>query len=312
LNYDLSRPNQQENDVRDISQAEPNEDLVEYVLQVPRYWLGELGIDGFRLDVPNEVPFWFWKEFRKVVDEIKPDAFLLGEIWGNASAWLGPQGFHSTMNYKYFRDPVLEFIGRGRGSAERFDRALAPGRSIYPIQAIQVMANLIDSHDTERFVTTAGKDARLMLAALFQMTYVGLPHIYYGDEVGLRGGKDPDCRRTFPWGWERSPRRKKIHDHYARLIAIRHRHPALRTGRFETVLTEGKVYAFLREDENERIVVVLNNEEAGRRVELPLSSFRFEEGTRFVDELGGGEFTLRHGRLSLRLEGLSGAILVAR
>jgi glycosidase len=311
LNYDLSRPNSQENGIKDIKDAQPNMDVVQYIDSVARYWLGELGIDGFRLDVPNEVPFWMWYEFRKVVDEVKPDAFLIGEIWGDAMPWLGPRCFHSTMNYKYFRDPVLKFFGQGLGSAAQFDGELAPGRSMYPLQATQVMMNLIDSHDTERFLTTAGnKSERLMLAALFQMTYMGIPQVYYGDEVGLRGGKDPDCRRTFPWNWEESPRRQAVHDFYRKAIGIRHAHPALRTGSFTTVLTDGKVYSYLREDATERIVVVLNNEDRARTVTLPLEGFGFEDGASFTDALGGAAYSVANGTLEIALDPLSGAVLV--
>ncbi|MFH1754552.1 MAG: alpha-amylase family glycosyl hydrolase [Candidatus Latescibacterota bacterium] len=310
LNFDLSRVNSAENNITDIAQAEPNEALVQYILEVARYWLGELDIDGFRLDVPNEVPFRVWQEFRKVVDEVKPDAFLIGEIWGNAMPWLGPHCFHSTMNYKYFRDPVLKFFGLGQGNAAQLDRELAPGRSLYPLQATQVMMNLIDSHDTERFVTVAGKDDRLMLAALFQMTYVGIPQIYYGDEVGLKGGKDPDCRRTFPWNWQESPRRKKIHDFYTKILSLRHQYEALRTGRFETVLTDGRVYSYVREDDNNRIIIVLNNEGSARRADLALEDFGFTNGARLVDALSGGEYTVGDGKISIDLEALTGAVLV--
>jgi len=311
LNYDLSRPNAQENAFTDIADAKPNEDLVEYVLSVADRWLGELDIDGFRLDVPNEVPFWFWKLFRKRVDAVKPDAFLIGEIWGNAMPWLGPDCFHSTMNYKFFRDPVLKFFGQGIGTAADLDRDLAPGRSAYPVQAVRVMMNLIDSHDTERFVTTAGSDERLMLAALFQMTYVGIPQIYYGDEVGLRGGKDPDCRRPFPWGWEESPRRKKVHDHYSRVTALRHRYPALRTGAFQTALAEGKVYAFVRDDDENRILVVLNNDPDAMEIAVPLAELGFANGDAFADELHGGErYEVSEGDLVIELDGLTGAVLV--
>ena len=313
LNYDLGRPNAQENAVTEIRQAEVNEDLVEYIKETARYWLGELDIDGFRLDVPNEVPFWLWYEFREVVDEVKPDAFLIGEIWGNAMPWLGPDVFHSTMNYKYFRDPVLKFFGQGHGSAAQLDNELAPGRSLYPIQATRVMMNLIDSHDTERFITTAGnKSDRLMLAALFQMTYVGIPQIYYGDEVGLRGGRDPDCRRTFPWNWRESPRRERVHDFYRRAIHIRHKYPALRTGDFTTVITEGKVYSFLREDSDNRIVVVLNNEERDMVAGLPMYDFGFADGAVLVDELTGEEHTVRDGALEIALKALTGAVLVQK
>ncbi len=311
LNYDLSRPNDQENNVTDIAQAKPEMDVVNYVLEVPRYWIGKLGIDGFRLDVPNEVPFWFWHMFRKAVDEQKPDALLVGELWGNAMPWLGPHCFHSTMNYKYFKDPVVKFIGLGQGSAADFDRELAPGRSVYPIQATEAMMNLIDSHDTERFVTTAGNSAdRIMLAALFQMTYVGIPQIYYGDEVGLRGAKDPDDRRTFPWDWETTPGRAAVHDFYRSAIAIRHKYAALRTGSFRTVLAEGRVYSFLREDAANRIVVVLNGDTVAREVEIGLRDFGFADGTAFKDELGGATSRVAGGALKIALEPLKGAILV--
>lgn len=311
LNYDLSRPNDQENAITDINDAKPNAALVEYIREVARYWLGELGIDGFRLDVPNEVPFWVWYEFRKVVDEVRPDAFLIGEIWGNAMPWLGPRCFHSTMNYKYFRDPVLKFFGQGHGTAAQLDNELAPGRSMYPLQATQVMMNLIDSHDTERFLTAAGsKSERLMLAALFQMTYVGIPQIYYGDEVAVRGGKDPDCRRTFPWNWEESPRRTKVHEFYRAAIGLRRTYPALRTGTFTTVLTDGKVYSYLREDDEDRIVVVLNNEERGREVALPLAGHGFEPDASFTEVLGGAAFAAKDGVLAIELGPLSGAVLV--
>ena len=311
LNFDLSRPNAQENAITDIMDARPNEPLVEYLREVARYWLGELDIDGFRLDVPNEVPFWFWKEFRMVVDEVKPDAFLIGEIWGNAMPWMGPRGFHSTMNYKYFRDPVLKFFGQGHGSAAQLDNELAPGRSLYPIQATQVMMNLIGSHDTERYLTTAGnKSERLMLAALFQMTYVGIPQIYYGDEVGMRGGKDPDCRRTFPWNWEESPRRVKVHDFYRKVIGIRKEYPALRTGSFQTVLAEGKSYSFIREDGANRIVVVMNNSGGKTNVKLELGGFGFTDGSTLKDMLGDSSYTVDGGAIEIELAQFSGAILV--
>jgi len=312
LNFDLSRPDKEENMIADINQAKPTWEVVNYLLKIPGYWIGKLGIDGFRLDVPNEVPLWFWKLFRKKVDEIKPDAFLIGEIWGNAMPWLGPDYFHSTMNYKYFRDPVLKFIGKGTGTAADFDRELAPGRYVYPTQAVQVMMNLIDSHDTERFATVAGSDDRLMLAALFQMTYVGIPQIYYGDEVGLRGGKDPDCRRTFPWGWEKSPRRKKIHDFYRKVTSIRNRYSALRTGGFRTVLTKGRVYAFLREDEKNRVLVVINNERHPSKVTLDLSGLGVDNEAEFHDELNDADYVLKNGKVAVELEALRGAVLVEK
>ena len=271
LNYDLSRPNDQENGITDIREAVPNRDVVNHILDVARYWIGTLGIDGFRLDVPNEVPLWVWKEFRAVVDSLKPDAFLIGEIWGNAMPWLGPDCFHSTMNYKFFRDPVLQFFALRSVDARRFDRMLAPGRQQYPLQATQVMMNLMDSHDTERFITLAGGDARrLMLAGLFQMTYVGIPQVYYGDEVGLEGGRDPDNRRTFPWHWESDGNRRLIHDHYRKLMNIRRSHAALRTGSFSTVHAQDGTLVFRRTLDEEEFLVAVHNEETAREITLDI------------------------------------------
>lgn len=307
LNYDLSRPNDQENDIRDIRQARPNMEVVDYILNVARYWIGDLDIDGFRLDVANEVPFWFWEEFRTVVDSLKPDALLIGEIWGDAMPWLGPDCFHTTMNYKYFREPVLVFLGRGEKDAAWFDEALFPGRQIYPVQAVQAMMNLVGSHDTERFIRLAGGDVRrLKLTALFQMTYVGVPHIYYGDEVALDGGGDPDNRRTFPWDWKQDPKRKAVHDDYRMLTGLRRKHSALRTGTFQSVLTHGKTYGYVRQDQKETFLIVLNNESMSRTVAVNVSGFG---GKKYEDLLTGREIPVLDHVLQVELEALSGVLL---
>ncbi|MBN1893319.1 alpha amylase N-terminal ig-like domain-containing protein [bacterium] len=306
LNYDLSRPNDQENGITNMAEAVPNLDVVHHILDVARYWIGTLGIDGFRLDVPNEVPLWMWKEFRAVVDSLKPDAFLIGEIWGNAMPWLGPDCFHSTMNYKYFRDPVLQFFAARSVDAARFDRMLAPGRQQYPLQATQVMMNLIGSHDTERFITLAGGDERrLMLAALFQMTYVGIPQVYYGDEVGLEGGRDPDNRRTFPWYWESDENRSRIHHYYKRIMNIRRNHAALRTGSYRTLHARDGTLIFLR-SKDEEILVAIHNEEKAGDITLDLGGPSTGE---WQDLMTGDRIPVKQSRMTLHLDPLSGRIL---
>jgi cyclomaltodextrinase len=258
LNYDLSRPNADENDIENIEDAQPNMPLVEYVLSVADKWLGEYDIDGFRLDVPNEVPFWFWQLFAERVREIKPDAYLVGELWGNAQRWIGPHCFHATMNYKYFRDPVMDFFGKGSINAEVFDQRLAPGMYQYPPQSVQVMMNLIDSHDTIRFLTTTKDVRRLMLAALFEMTYVGMPHIWYGDEIGMEGDKDPDCRRPFDWRYEGDPRKAALRGYYGEITRFRRGNTVLSRGDFVTLVTEGMAYAYAR-TEADKVAVALFN-----------------------------------------------------
>jgi glycosidase len=179
----------------------------------------------------------------------------------------------ATMNYRYFRDPVMKWIAQGQGSAASFDRELAPGRFVYPPQAQQAMMNLIDSHDTVRFLTQCGGDRRrLMLAALFQMTYIGAPHIYYGDEIAMEGGGDPDCRRPFHWKWTEEPERQKVHDFYRDLITIRKESKALRRGSFQALVTEGQTYAYLRRAGEEAVLVLLNNGSQAAEVEIPLEA----------------------------------------
>jgi len=262
LNFDLSRDDKAETAVRDAKDAQVNVGLVSYLLDATTYWLKDADVDGVRLDVPNEVPYWFWKLFNQRVKSVKPSAYIVGELWGNASDYVRPGVFDAVMNYAYFRDPVLKFLGNGQGSATEFDATLATGRLTYPSQAVEAQMNLIDSHDTVRFLTQVGGDVnRLKLAALFEMTYVGAPTIYYGDEVAMEGQKDPDCRRPFPWNWQQDPKRTDMHAWYTKLTALRNGHAALRTGDFRGVSTTGMSYVYTRQGGGEEFLVALN---AGR------------------------------------------------
>ncbi|MBC8425479.1 hypothetical protein H8E07_15270 [bacterium] len=327
LNYDLERPNNAENNIADISQADPNMAVVEHVLGVARYWLGELDIDGFRLDVPNEVPFWFWKMFNEVCHEVKPDCWLVGEIWGNAGSWIGPHCFDSTMNYKYFRDPVMEFMGQGRIDAATFDQRLAPGRFVYPPQSVQVMMNLIDSHDTIRFLTTAKDVRRLMMAAMFSMSYVGMPHIWYGDEVGMTGGKDPDCRRPMDWKYADDPEQAALRDYYGTITRFRRDHEVLSRGDFRTLLAAGRTYAFARTLDTKSAVALFNADTqpvtfildaealAAAVPEGAGTVFKVIAGPDWFPNAESGSLTsgrtldLGHGALEVTLPPLSGALL---
>jgi cyclomaltodextrinase / maltogenic alpha-amylase / neopullulanase len=220
------------------------------------------------------------------VKRVKPDAYIVGELWGNATDWVKPGCFDAVMNYAFFRDPVSRFLAMGQGTAAEFDASLATGRLTYPSQAVQVQMNLIDSHDTVRFLTQVNGDvSRLMLAALFEMTYVGAPTIYYGDEVGMTGGKDPDCRRPFPWDWQKEPQRVALHDYYRSLGQLRNAHAALRTGEFRAVYASGMGYAYVRSDGHEDFLVALN---AGRQaLEIPIDTAAWGGALTASDALTG-------------------------
>ena len=277
LNFDLSRANPDEQHVRDIGRATPNQALVDHLLGAVEYWLAFADVDGFRLDVAQEVPFWFWELMRERIREIKPDAYVNGELWGSSPQWVNGRYFDGVMNYKFFREPVLDFIARGRTSAEEFDRALAPGRIIYADEGVRAMMNLIGSHDTERFLTIVGGDTRrLELAVLFGMTYVGAPHIYYGDEIAMMGGRDPDCRRPFHWRWHRETKRSRIHGFHRSAIALRKAFRCFVSGDFETLVADGKAFAYLRAAPGTggtldvSAIVALNAGERPSTVEIPV------------------------------------------
>ena len=304
LNYDFNASNPSENSIKDINMANPNWEVVNYILDVSEYWISDMDLDGFRLDVPNEVPFWFWKLFREKVKSIKPDAYLVGELWSNAVDWVNDDYFDAVMNYAYFKDPVMRFFNTRQCSAKDFDRDLKQGLLSYPVQATQVMMNLIDSHDTFRYLESCDGDIdRLKMAVLFQMTYVGTPHIWYGDEVGMMGAHDPDCRRPFDWKYEHDSDKVALRDHYKKLIKIRKDNSCLRTGSFQTLLADGMVYGFTRADEESSIVVLINNDTKIHKIKIPLDT------NSAVDLLSEKRYIIKDGFAEIKLEPMSGAIL---
>ncbi|MFC1679375.1 alpha amylase N-terminal ig-like domain-containing protein [Elusimicrobiota bacterium] len=284
-----------------------NPDTRKYLMKVAAEWI-ERGAAGWRLDVPNEVPHEFWVEFRRRVREADPEAYIVGEIWTDALKWLGGDQFDAVMNY-VFRSAVLGYFATEQIGLEDFHRQLLEQRHRYPRGALASQFNLLGSHDTERVGTVfKGDMSRLKLAVLFQMTYLGAPVIYYGDEVGLPGGKDPDCRRAFPW--DERDQDRELFEHYRKLIRIRKATPELRWGDFEAVLTDaGKnVYAFLREYGEEKTLVILHR--GADTVEVRLS---VPEGPRrggwFRDLYSGSSYPLRHTELKLSLGPYQGMIL---
>ncbi|HPS39589.1 MAG TPA: alpha-amylase family glycosyl hydrolase [Candidatus Cloacimonadota bacterium] len=263
LNYDLSRPHPDENAVTDIEQAEPNATLIAHLMEVVRWWLREVDIDGFRLDVPDEVPYWFWELFRKEVKAIKPDAWLVGEIWNDASFWISPRYFDSVMNYAYFKAPAHDLFLHKNISIAEFINRVSEGLESYPPSAVKAMMNLIGSHDTWRVRELCRNDLRrLKQLLLFQFTFIGTPHIYYGDEIGMRGKGDPDNRRPFDWDWETDEEAVDLRDYYRELICLRGSYPALIDGGISFTQAEENILHYTRESASHKAEVIFNLDES--------------------------------------------------
>ena len=171
----------------------------DYLINVGRYWLENFDIDAWRLDVANEVDHQFWRRFKTAMRAIKPDVYILGEVWHTAQPWLDGTQFDGVMNYAFMQHIKDFFLTRQMAPAELANH-LMHELMLYDDDTNQMMFNLLDSHDTARIKTIANNNESVVQQLLaFMMMQPGTPDIYYGTEVGMVGGDDPDNRRPMDW-----------------------------------------------------------------------------------------------------------------
>ena len=196
-----------------------NPEVQEHLLKVARYWIEEFDIDAWRLDVANEIDHAFWKKFRQVCDQAKPDVYILGEIWHSSQSWLQGDEFHAVMNYA-FTDAIIGYFVKKELSLRKMVSEMNNQLMLYREQTNQVQFNVLDSHDTPRLLTEANDD-KILLKQVLAFTYMqpGVPCLYYGDEIGMTGGMDPDCRKCMIWEEEKQDR--ELHQFVKDLIAVR-------------------------------------------------------------------------------------------
>lgn len=245
----------------------------EYLWNVATHWLA-FGIDGWRLDVPNEIDDdEFWRVFRGRCRSVNPQCYLAGEIWGDPARWVRGDQFDGVMNYS------LAKLILGLAGADSLDHDEIKRSGYHLIQPLTVEnyahhvervfagssdrqapvhLNLLGSHDTPRLLTMLGRDhSAVRLALMLQMTYPGAPCLYYGDEIGLEGGHDPDNRRAMPWNQLRVWNHALL-TYTRKLIQLRQQHIALRHGTLRTLLARDGAYVFARELPEESLLVALN------------------------------------------------------
>ena len=299
-----------------------NPQVREYLMGVAEYWLRK-GIDGWRLDVPLEIEtLGFWEEFRERVRAINPEAYILAEIWGDAEAWLQGDHFDAVMAYGFNRACYGFFGGAwldtshrpggfeltsmdGQSFAKEIDRLL----KLYGPEVTLAQYNLLSSHDVPRFLTMVrGDRRRLRLATLFQMTFSGVPSIYYGDEIGMEGGPDPDCRRAFLWderGWD-----QELRADFRRFTALRHAHPALRRGAYTELNATETTYAFARHHAGETVIVALNVGEHAVELDVDVAEVPVEDVT-LTEAWGDASCRVQDGHLRIEVAPLDGRVLIA-
>lgn len=242
-----------------------------YLLDVATYWIENYDIDGWRLDVSNEVSHVFWRKFKETVRAVKPDLFILGENWDDSNPWLGGDQFDSVMNYE-FTYPVWHLLSREPNysdfGVEAFKDSISRLLVSYPKHVARSMFNLLDSHDTSRLHTMLNDDVRLVkLAFVIQMTFGGSPSVYYGSEIGLFGVHDGNRQCMI---WDEAEQNLDLLAHVKRLIALRKTHPAMRVVDLTWIELDGteEVLAYRKNDEKEAIVVLINMKETPQSIDL--------------------------------------------
>jgi glycosidase len=303
----------------------------ELIMNITRRWLApdgdpSRGVDGFRLDACENVPRPFWVDWRKLVKSIKPDAYLSGEIWSIAPQWLSGDTFDATMQYPFAEAEESFFVDEASAILpSKFSALLQKLTIVYPFQVSLVQMNLLDSHDTDRWASRFvnpdlpfnGKARiqdnnpdynpskpddlqwlRMKQSLVVQMTYVGAPMIYYGDETGMWGPSDPSDREPMiwkdlePYDDPQETFKQDVFDQYQRLIAIHRRLAALQLGFAHKVATDDSqgVYVFSRDLGRDHVCVIVN-----RSPHESVEKFAFgptDKDVRLIDWLDPREATM--------------------
>jgi len=229
-----------------------NPEVRNYILEIMEFWIEKYDIDGWRLDVADEVDGNVWNLARLLLKEKYPEVILLGETWGNGGNLLDGRKMDCTMNY-CFRDAVRDYFAKKTITESEFDNRINHMLGRTRTVTSKAQYNLLDSHDTERFLFFCDGDKdRLKLAVAFQFLFVGAAAIYYGDEIGMTGDNDPDCRGCMKW----NDIDENLLGYYRELISIRKRYKILRDGSYKTIAADDSkgLYAFSRKLEKEKLL----------------------------------------------------------
>ena len=329
---------------------EESDELFQYVMHIARKWVSPpYNVDGWRLDVAAdlghsaEYNHFFWREFRRNVKEANPNAIILAEHYGDPKDWLSGDQWDTVMNYDAFMEPITwfltgvekhsdEFRGDMKGNADAFFNSMRHFMTRFNTQSLQIAMNELSNHDHSRFLTrtnsqvgrtnTRGPEAAnqgidkavFRQAVMIQMTWPGAPTLYYGDEAGLCGWTDPDNRRAYPWGNED----KDLIEYHKVLISLHKECQALKTGSIMFLHGGYNLICYGRFDEKDKVVVIINRDEAEREIHIPVWRLGIKYQSRmarifrtdregFFDETQ--MYVVDNGYIHVNCPGVSGIIL---
>lgn len=242
-----------------------NTEVQEFLMDIALFWIKEYDIDGWRLDVSDEVSHNFWRKLREAVKKVKPESVIIGENWHDAYSFLQGDQYDSIMNYA-FTKACLDYYAfqtvNAQGFAEKLNHLLMRNNG----QVNAMMLNLLDSHDTDRFFTYVHKNKDRLLSAIAVMCmYMGAPCIYYGTELCLEGGYDPDNRRCFDW--EESHWDIPFRENLKQLLSLKQK-PVLQKGDICISYDENLCY-IIRTYENSEIILILNQSGKAVPIDIP-------------------------------------------
>ena len=270
-----------------------NPEVEKYVTDVACYWLKECDIDGWRMDVGDEISHYFWKHFRRAVKAVKKDALIIGEIWHYAGDFLEGDEWDTVMNYPFYLN-LIDLLADEKIGVSRFIQNLGYMKGRLNKKCYPLMWNLIDSHDTARFVHLCNNKQKQHLAAAFQLLLPGMPMIYYGDELAMPGANGSDCRRGMYWDEEY--RDNEMLEWYKRLIQVRRKHACI---------VEGELTETITRDEDGTIVLIRKNTE-----ETMALIFNCSSDTKEFNEYAGQYNLLGESIFDGKVDGFDAAVIL--
>ncbi len=263
------------------------EDARKWALDVTAFWINNFNIDGWRMDVAKEIDLLFWKDFRNIAKDSNQNVLLFSEIFGDTSQWLQGDMFDGTMNYS-FRESMVDYFATKRMDITEFSDSLANLYFMYSFKALSSCQNLLSSHDVKRFLNRCSEVSSIYGPIFMQATFPGIAGIYYGDEIGLDGGNEPDNREAFPWNdeeiWDTN-----LQTYIREIMNIKSSNNILKYGNFQLLPNQNDAIVFRRTLKDKSLLCIFNRSEDQKKIKIPSTAHSIDQifGNSDIQLVGG-------------------------